>query len=101
MFSLKLWVGVGICVGVVAVGAAVAACASNAPTFTPPSQPADAACTDGLMISLPPDLQAPTPLNALYSAFDGKHPFKVPAVALTNADVLWTASDRTYASLPP
>jgi hypothetical protein len=89
MLSLKLWVGVGISVLLATAGAAIAACSNNAPNFTMPPGSSDAGCTEGLVISF----------NPMYSAFDGKHNFDLPAVAVTNADVLWTASDPSMVGM--
>jgi hypothetical protein len=92
MLSLKLWIGAGTSVFLATAGAAIAACTNNAPTFTPGSLPPaswNAGCTDGLVISF----------NPMYSAFDGKHHFDLPAVAVTNADVLWSASDPSMVEM--
>jgi hypothetical protein len=92
MLSLKLWIGVGISVFLATAGAAIAACTNTAPNFTPGSSPPaswNAGCTDGLVISF----------NPMYSAFDGKHNFDLPAVAVTNADVLWTTSDQSMVGI--
>ncbi len=87
MLLRKPFLAIAIAAGFCAFGTEIAACSSNS-AAPPPSGPdaapiPEVACADGgLTVAFDP----------MYSAFDGKHVFQIPAVVRgSNAQVTWSA----------
>jgi hypothetical protein len=84
-------VAVGVTIGLIAVGAEVMACSGNSSSDTLGSDaglPGSLAAANAFC----PDAGLRVAFNPMYSAYDGKHTFQIPAIVVgSNADVTWSA----------